>query len=613
MKTAEIKKGKINVETENIFPIIKKFLYSENDIFLRELVSNAVDATQKLKTLSNLGEYDDDLGNIDIEIKVNKKEKTITVADKGIGMTKTEIDKYINQVAFSSAEEFIKKYKGKSEEIIGHFGLGFYSAFIVADKVEIITKSYQKNASAAKWECDGSPNYIISKANKKNRGTEVILHISDNSKEFLEDNKIEEILNKYCKFLPVPIKFNNKQINDIRPLWIKNPADNKDEDYLSFYKKLYPFADEPLFYIHLNIDYPFKLTGILYFPKIKSNFEIQKNKIKLFCNQVFVTDSVEGIVPEFLQLLHGVIDSPDIPLNVSRSALQTDSNVRKISSYITKKVSEKLDEIFKNKKDEYIKKWDDIKLFIEYGMLTNEKFFEKSLNFYLLKNDKNNYYTIKEYKDKIAPLQKDKNNNIVFLYANDLEKQHSFIEQAKERGYDVLIMDSLLTSHLLNKFEYDSKIESLIKSKSKWVRVDANPVDKLIEKEEETISKLDDKQKDNIKKLFETVADKNKFDIKLEALSEKDMPVLITFPEFSRRFKEMSEISGMRKNDLPLKYNLIINVNHPIMGKLLIKSTNNKQNDIVKQLIDIALLSQNMLKGKALTEFVKRNIELLNS
>jgi molecular chaperone HtpG len=604
-----MQQGKINVQTENIFPIIKKFLYSDHEIFLRELVSNAVDATQKLKTLSSLGEFKDEIGETTIEIKLDKDAKTLTISDKGVGMTAAEIEKYINQIAFSGAEEFVKKYKDKAEaNLIGHFGLGFYSAFMVSSKVEINTKSWKKGpgTKAIRWECDGTPEYQIEEIEKKERGTDIILHIAEDSIEFLEESRIENILGKYCKFLPVEIKFKDKVINNPKPAWTKKPAELKDEDYKNFYKELYPFSGDPLFHIHLNVDYPFNLTGVLYFPKIKSNFEVQKNKIQLYSNQVFVTDSVEGIVPDFLTLLHGVIDSPDIPLNVSRSYLQSDSNVKKISAHITKKVADKLEEIFKNSREDFEQKWDDIKMFIEYGMLSEEKFFERAVKFSLLKNTDSQYFSFDQYKEKIAPLQTDKEGNTVFLYSNNPTDQHSFIEAAKEKGYDVLILDTPLTGHLVGKLEQHFE-------KSSFARVDADIVDNLIKKEENTVSKLSDTEKEKLKPVIESELPKDKFTVQFENLSEKDQPMIITQPEFMRRMKDMSAVGGggMFGGNFPDMFNLIVNTNHPLISKILNEKDEAKQKALTKQATDLALLSQGLLKGEELTGFIKRSVSLL--
>ncbi|NOX86705.1 MAG: molecular chaperone HtpG [Chlorobi bacterium] len=635
-----MEKGTIDIKTENIFPIIKKFLYSDHEIFLRELISNAVDATQKLKTLASSGHFKGELGDLTIQVEVDKKNKTLTVRDRGIGMTADEVKKYINQIALSSAEEFVKKFKTKTEAeknaIIGHFGLGFYSSFMVSEKVEIKTKTYKKGGAtkAVRWECDGSPEFILEEIDKKDRGTEVILHIDDENKEFLEDYKIRELLNKYCKFLPVPIQFGWKTeeqpvegekdkdgkpktkevkvpdiINNTNPLWKVKPSEAKDEDYKEFYRELYPLSfEEPLFHIHLNVDYPFNLTGILYFPKVRRDYELQKNKIQLYCNQVFVTDSVEGIVPEFLTLLHGVIDSPDIPLNVSRSFLQNDQNVRKISGYITRKVAEKLAEIFKNDRKTFEEKWDDIKIFIEYGMISEPKFYEKAEKFALFKNTDGKYFTFEEYKKHIEKTQTDKDKKLIYLYATNVEEQYSYIEAAKERGYDVLLMDGVLDSHFINHLE--QKFEN-----AHFARVDSDTIDKLIKKEEETPSKLDDKQKEQLKAVFERNINKEQFKVEFENQSETDMPVTITQNEFMRRMKDMEAIGGggmmMGAGNLPDMFDLVVNTNNPLIGKLLIEPDEKKQDQMVKQLYDLARLSKGLLKGKELSEFVKRSVNII--
>lgn len=616
--------GKINVSTENIFPIIKKFLYSDHEIFLRELVSNAVDATQKLKTLSSLSEFKGELGDPKIYITIDKEAKTISIRDQGIGMTKDEVEKYINQVAFSGAQEFMDKYKDKAQGIIGHFGLGFYSAFMVSRKVEIFTQSFKEKSKSVRWECDGTPEYILEDTEKRERGTEIVLHIADDSVEFLEESRIGNILNKYCKFLPVEIVFGKKKekikgendtetevevdniINNPSPAWTKSPSSLTADDYKNFYHELYPFAEDPLFHIHLNVDYPFNLTGILYFPKLKNNFEVQKNKIQLYSNQVFVTDQVEGVVPEFLMLLHGVIDSPDIPLNVSRSYLQSDSNVKKISAHISKKVSDKLEEMFKNDRADFEKKWDDIAVFIQYGMLTDEKFYERAQKFALLKNTKDEYFTFEEYAEKIKSVQTDKNNRVVYLYTNDIKAQHSFIENANDRGYDVLLLDGPLASHFITKLE--SKLTD-----ASFVRVDADTIDNLIKKEEELPSKLNEEEKEQLRPVYETFVDKDKFHVQFESMSEKDAPVMITQTEFMRRMKEQEMLGGAGfYGSLPEMYNLVVNSNHPVTSKILHEKNTDKQQQMTRQVVDLAMLSQGMLKGEALTGFVKRSVELLN-
>lgn len=631
-----MQKGKINVQTENIFPIIKKFLYSDHEIFLRELISNAVDASQKLKTLSALGKFKGELGDLTIQITYDKENKTITISDKGIGMTAEEVEKYINQIAFSGAEEFVEKYKGKSEAdahaLIGHFGLGFYSSFMVAKEVEIHTKSYTTGSKAVKWLCDGSPEYTLTEIKKKERGTDIILHVAEDSEAFLEEHKLLDLLKKYCKFLPVPIQFGMEKtwekvegekdekgedktieiekpriINNTKPLWTIKPSELTDEDYSKFYHELYPYTfDEPLFNIHLNVDYPFNLTGILYFPKVKKNLEVQKDKIQLYCNQVFVTDSVEGIVPDFLTLLHGVLDSPDIPLNVSRSYLQSDANVKKISSHITKKVADKLEDIFKNKREEFEAKWDDIKVFIEYGMITEEKFAERAEKFCLLKNTEGKYFPLDTYKDTIKDLQTDKDKKIVYLYTNNIEDQHSYIQQAKDKGYDVLVMDGVLDSHFINLME--RKMEN-----TTFVRVDADTIEKLIKKDEEIPSKLSDAEKEKLKPIFEKNVEKSKFSIVMESMSETDQPVMITQSEFMRRMKDMSALGGGMSymGTMPDMYNMVVNINHPLISQILNDTDADNQQKTVKQLTDLALLSQNLLKGEALTKFIKRSVEII--
>ncbi len=679
--------GKIGVTTENIFPIIKKFLYSDHEIFLREVVSNAIDATQKLKALASAGEFSSELGDLTVRIFLDTEKKTLTISDAGIGMTKIEVEKYINQIAFSSAEDFLEKYKDKAEALIGHFGLGFYSAFMVSKKVEIFTKSYQNGAEAVKWSCDGSPEYQIETIEKEKRGTDVVLHLDDDSQEFAAEDRIEKLLKKYCKFLPVEIGFGkekewkdgkqletdkDKIINNPKPAWTRKPSELNDEDYKNFYKELYPESfDEPLFNIHLNVDYPFNLTGILYFPRIKNNLEIQKNKIQLYCRQVFVTDSVEGIVPDFLMLLHGVLDSPDIPLNVSRSFLQSDSNVKKISSHITKKVADRLTEIFKNQRPDFEKKWDYLKLFIQYGILTDEKFWERANSFFLFKNTENKYFTLEEYETLIKENQTDKDKKLVYLYANDVDSQYTFIEAAKAKGYDVLFMDGQLDSHFISFFERKF-------AEKHFARVDSDVVEKLINKDSKLESKLTAEQQTALRPVFRSVTpEKNNFMVVFEPMNENEMPVMITFPEYLRRMKEMSKsgsFSGYYA-DLPDNYNLIINSNHPIIHQILqqkdesvgkdvsvleekvspleVEKTSleslhkdkkeaeipqfekdrleeleglireledekesvlanfGKSNHLVKQLIDLALLANNMLKGEDLTKFVKRSVELI--
>lgn len=632
-------KGTIDVKTENIFPIIKKFLYSDHEIFLRELVSNAVDATQKLKTLASSGQLKDELGDLTIHVEIDKKKRTLVIRDRGIGMTQDEVEKYINQIAFSSAEEFVKKFKTKSQAesnaIIGHFGLGFYSAFMVSEKVELYTKTYKKGGptKAVHWECDGSPEYTLSETEKTDRGTEVILHIDKENSEFLEEYRIRELLNKYCKFLPVPIQFGTKKeeepiegetdkegnpktktvekpwiINQTNPLWKKAPSEATDEDYKSFYRELYPLSfDEPLFNIHLNVDYPFNLTGILYFPKVKSNYELQRNKIQLYCNQVFVTDSVEGIVPDFLTLLHGVIDSPDIPLNVSRSFLQSDQNVKKISGHISKKVADKLEDLFKKDRESFEKKWDDIKIFIQYGMISDTKFYERAEKFVLLKNTAGKYFTLEEYRNHISAQQTDKDGRTVYLYASNADDQFSYIESAGERGYDVLLLDGVLDAHFVNTLE--QKLE-----KSSFVRVDSTTVENLIKKDDTVLpSKLDDAQKEAIKKGFDSQIDTKVFDVTIEALSETDLPVIITQNEFMRRMKDMNAVGGgpmMGLGDLPDHFSLVVNANHPSIVSLTALDEAEIQRK-TKDLYDLARLSKNLLKGKELSDFIRRSMQNL--
>lgn len=629
-------KGKIKVNTENIFPIIKKFLYSDHEIFLRELIANATDATKKLHALSSMGDFKGEIGDNTIEIILDKDAKTLTVKDRGIGMTSDEVKKYINQIAFSGAEEFVDKFKDQEESasIIGKFGLGFYSSYMVAERVEIITKSY-KDETAVIWECDGSPEYSLKDHKKTDRGTEIVLHIAEDSTEFLEEARINTLLNKYCKFMPIPIQFGQKSewidnkegkkdkdgnvekeeikvdniVNNPSPAWTKAPADLKDEDYSSFYRELYPMNfEDPLFHIHLNVDYPFNLTGILYFPKISPNMEVQKDKIQLFSRQVFITDSVEGIVPDFLTLLHGVIDSPDIPLNVSRSYLQSDGAVKKIASHISKKVSDKLEELFKKDRADFESKWDDIKIFIEYGILSDEKFAERAKKFTLYKTTEGKYYTMDELTEKIKPNQTDKDGKLVYLYTNDVEGQHSFIDAATNKGYEVLLMDTHLTAHFVGKLE--QTIEN-----STFARVDADTIDKLVNKEEEIPSKLSDDEKDKLKPVIEEVVEKDKFNVQFESMNESDQPMTIVQPEFMRRMKDMQAVGGggmaMFGGAMPDTYNLVVNVNHPIITKVMNEKTKKKKQDIIKQTADLALLSQNMLKGKELTNFINRSLELI--
>lgn len=623
--------GKIGVTTENIFPIIKKFLYSDHEIFLRELVSNAVDATQKLKTYSSLGEFKGELGELKVSVKIDKENGTITISDRGIGMTNEEIDKYINQIAFSSANEFLDKYQKDANSIIGHFGLGFYSAFMVSKKVEIITKSFKEGSQAIKWSCDGSPEYTIDLIEKEDRGTDIILYIDDENKNFLETSEIDKLLKKYCRFLPVPIIFGKKTewkdgksvetdednvINDTNPLWTRKPSELNDEDYKKFYQELYPFSDEPMFWIHLNVDYPFKLTGILYFPQIKSNVDMNRNKIQLYSNQVFVTDSVEGIVPEFLTLMHGVLDSPDIPLNVSRSYLQSDHNVKKISNHITKKVADRLEDIFKNNRAQFEEKWDSLKLFVEYGMLTDDKFYERANKFCLLKNTDGKVFTFEEYKTLISANQTDKDGNLIYLYSSNKDEQYSYISTAKDRGYDVILFDGQLDVHMAGMLE--QKLE-----KSKFVRVDSDTIDNLILKEDTKEVDLTDKQKEELSEAFTSQLpklDKTDFTLDYKALGDKAQPIQITQNEFMRRMKEMSAMqTGMGfYGEMPNNYNLVLNIEHPLIKQIITDvdgkdkdavSTYASQNTNIRQLIDLALLSNGMLKGEALNNFIKRNME----
>ncbi len=631
--------GKINVQTENIFPIIKKFLYSDHEIFLRELVSNAVDATQKLKTLAALGESTAAVDKLMVEVIIDKEAKTLTIRDNGIGMTGEEIEKYITQIAFSGAEEFVNKYKDKAAEtnaIIGHFGLGFYSAFMVARKVEIFSLSHKEGSVAVRWECDGSPNYELEETTKVGVGTDIVLHIAEDSEEFLEQYRVNELLTKYCKFLPVAIKFGTKKefvgedeneeegktdekkekkevevdniINNPSPAWTKKPADLTDEDYKKFYRELYPMNfEDPLFHIHLNVDYPFNLTGILYFPKLKKAFELQKDKIQLYSNQVFVTDSVENIVPDFLALLQGVLDSPDIPLNVSRSYLQSDGNVKKISAHITKKVADKLEEIFKNDRKDFEAKWEDIKVFVQYGMLSEDKFYDKAQKFALLKSVDGTYATLEEYAEKVKPVQTDKDKKVIYLYTTNVDEQHSFIETAKDRGYDVIVFDSPIDSHYINHLE--QKLEN-----TSFVRVDADTIDKIIKKDEAQPSKLSEKEQETLKPIVEGVVPKEKFSVVFESLSEKDAPMIITKPEFMRRMKDMSAMGGggmQFYGSLPDMHNLVVNSNHPLISKILNEKDAGKQKQLAKQTADLAMLSQGLLKGEELTKFIKRSVELI--
>ncbi len=682
-------KGNIGVTSDNIFPVIKKFLYSDHEIFLRELVSNAVDATQKLKTLSSVGEFKGELGDLAVRVDVDQKKGTITISDRGIGMTAEEIEKYINQIAFSGAEEFVEKYQKDAQAIIGHFGLGFYSSFMVSKKVEIFTQSFKENTVAQHWSCKGDPEYSLEETIKSDRGTDIVLHIDDENKDFLEDAKIKELLEKYCKFLPVPVVFGKKKdwkdgkeieteednvINNTQPAWTKKPADLNDEDYASFYRELYPMSEDPLFHIHLNVDFPFNLTGILYFPKIKNNIELQRNKIQLYCNQVFVTDHVENIVPDYLTLLHGVIDSPDIPLNVSRSYLQSDANVKKISGHITKKVADRLAEIFKNDREQFEQKWDNLKIFIQYGMLSDEKFYEKAEKFALLKSVDSKLYTLEEYKTLVEETQKDKNGDVIYLYTTNKDEQYSYIQNAKDKGYDVLLMDGQLDVHLVSQLEQKFP-------KTRFVRVDSDIVEKIIQKEELAQVSLNENQKDALITMFKSqipTIEKTDFVVSFEQLSPQANPVLITQNEFMRRMKEMSALQGGMMSfygEMPDSYNLVLNTAHPLVDQLIksqesqleekiqpvltalsqlesqreeIKSSHKDKkeeeipadekeklehmgkdidamkaqkeeiykayaadNKSVRQLVDLALLSNNMLKGEALANFIKRSVEFI--
>ena len=634
--------GKINVQTENIFPVIKKFLYSDNEIFLRELISNAVDATQKLKRLVSLGEANCELGDLTIEVKVNKEDKTIRVIDRGIGMTAEEVDKYINQIAFSGAEDFLAKYKGTdAANIIGHFGLGFYSSFMVADRVDILTQSYKEGAKAVKWSCDGSPDFTLEEIESRERGSEIVLHVADDTAEFLDENRIVGLLNKYCRFLPIPILCGTKTewrkpepkpeetsdenkdekkeepkeeavqvpriINDTDPLWQKSPSSLTDEDYKKFYHQLYPMNfEDPMFQIHLNVDYPFNLTGILYFPKVKNQLDLKKNRVQLYCNQVFITDELEGIIPEFMTLLHGVIDSPDIPLNVSRSYLQSDANVKKISTYISKKVAEKLESMFKENREDFEKKWDELKVFLQYGSLTDEKFYDKIKDFYLLKSTENKYYTVEEYKNLVSALQTDKDDNVILLYAANADEQNLYISAAKEKGYDVLLMDGFLDAHAIQMLEQKNE-------KMRFTRVDADVVDKLIQKKDDvTPSKLSDEQQKSLKDFFTKSVDESKFTVMVESLSEKDLPVMITLNESMRRFKDMEKVSGQQGLYGNFEhYNIVVNGNHPLASRVLAEQDETIRTRLVQQMVDLALLSQNILTGEKLSEFVKRSFDIL--
>ena len=644
--------GKLNVQTENIFPVIKKFLYSDHEIFLRELISNAVDATQKLKTLSARGEFKGELGDLTIDVKIDPKKKTLTVSDRGIGMTADEVEKYINQIAFSGVTDFMEKYKDSHEQLIGHFGLGFYSAFMVSDKVEIFTKSWKDEGSASgtsdseaenkypaqHWSCEGNPEFTMEEDKKHtDRGTDIVLHIADDCKEFLEEGTVLQLLKKYCRFMPVAIRFGEETvwvdsetdcdqdgkpkrvekkqpriINDPDPAWKKSPSSLTDEDYKKFYHELFPMNfEEPLFQIHLNVDYPFNLTGILYFPKVRKTIDPNRNKIQLYCNQVFVTDQVEGVVPDYLMLLHGVLDSPDIPLNVSRSYLQSDGNVKKISQHISKKVADKLEEMSKKKEGEEKSaledKWDDIKIFVQYGMLTDEKFCERAMKFYLLKGVDGTYYTLDSYREKIKALQTDKDKTVCYLYASDAEEEHAYIEKAKAKGYDVLLMDSPLESHFINLLE--QKIE-----KSRFVRVDSDTVEKLIPHDDAIPEKLSKEEKEKLQPIIEESIDKQRFTVQLESLEESDAPMQVTQSEFMRRYREMAQTSGGGMGfygEMPESYNLVVNINHPLIGRVLNETDAEKQKELVHQLTDLALLGNGLLKGEALSRFLKRSVEMI--
>ena len=615
-------KGKIGVTTENIFPVIKQFLYSDHEIFLRELVAHAVDASQKMKALASSGDFKGELGELKVTVELDEKEKTLKITDRGIGMTEEEVDKYINQIAFSSAGEFLEKYKDQIGSIIGHFGLGFYSAFMVSKKVTIDTLSWKEGAKAVKWSCDGSPEYSMEEGDKADRGTTITLYLDDESSEFASKGRISGLLTKYCRFMPVPVVFGKKTewkdgksveteednvINDIEPIWTKAPSELKDEDYLKFYKELYPMDDDPMFWIHLNVDYPFNLTGVLYFPKIKERMSIDKNKIQLYCNQMFVTEHVDNIVPDFLTLLHGVIDSPDIPLNVSRSYLQSDANVKKISTYITKKVADRLEEIFKEQREQYEQKWDNIKLFIEYGMLSDEKFCERAMKFTLLKNTDGKYFSIDDYRKAIEPAQTDKDKKLIFLYATDSEKQYFFIDAAKNQGYDVLLMDCELDSHFVNLLE--SKLENV-----RFARVDSDSVDKLIQKEDEVKLELSEDDKKSLDEMFKSVLPQgNEYTVEARNLGETAVPVLITQNEFMRRYREMSAMGGGMNfyGSIPESYNIIVNMQNPLVAKIWNDRAVEGDNDLLRQVVDLALLSNGMLKGKDLSDFVARSEKLL--
>jgi len=605
-----MQKGKVSVNTENIFPIIKKFLYTDHEIFLRELISNAVDATKKLNLLASSGDAKGDLGELKISVKVDAKKKTITISDRGIGMTAEEIDKYINQIAFSGAEEFVEKYKDKQEDanIIGHFGLGFYSSFMVADKVEIHTLSYKEGAEPALWECQGTTDFKIKKGRRKKRGTDIILHINEESEEFVDESRVKGLLDKYCKFLPVEIEFDGKAVNNTSPAWKKSPSELSDQDYLDFYKELYPFAEDPLFWIHLNVDYPFNLTGILYFPKIKKNIDPNRNKIQLYSNQVFVTDNVEDIVPEYLMLLHGVIDSPDIPLNVSRSSLQADSNVKKITGHISKKVSDKLAELFKKDRGDFESKWNDIDVFVKYGMISDDKFYERAEKFCLVQNTENKHFLLKDYSEAIKAEQTDKDNNLIVLYSNNADKQHGYIEKANNKGYDVLLFNEIIDQHFIQKLE--QKLEN-----TQFKRVDADTVDKLIDKDEKHESGLTEEEQESLKKEIEgVVGNEELYEVENVNLTENDAFMNIHRPEWQRRMMEMQQFGGMAMfGDMKEKMKLSVNTNHPLAKKVLTKGDEEQKQAVLKQAFDLARLAQNMLEGKELTEFIHSNYERLMS
>ena len=624
-------KGTISIHTENIFPIIKKFLYSDHEIFLRELVSNAVDASQKIKRLASIGQYNGELGDLKVEVSFDEKAKTLTISDRGLGMTADEIKKYINQIAFSGAEEFVEKFKESKDanEIIGKFGMGFYSAFMVADQVEIQTLSYQDGAEPARWICDGSTEFEITTGNRTERGTDIILHINKDSEEFLDKQKLQGILDKYCKFLPIPIKFGTRTnqepdgedkegkpkyksvevdniINNTTPIWTKSPSELKDEDYLNFYKELYPFTEDPLFWIHLNVDYPFNLTGVLYFPKLKNDFEIQRNKIKLFSRQVFITDEVKDVVPEFLMLLHGVIDSPDIPLNVSRSFLQADSHVKKINSYITKKVADKLAELFKNDRKAFEDKWTDIGLFVKYGMISEDKFYEKAKDFALVNNTKSEHFTLEEYNEKVKPQQTDKDGNVVYLYATDTTKQDAFIQSANKKNFDVLVMNSPIDTHFISQLE--QKLE-----KTSLKRVDADVADKLISKDDKTENVLSEEESGKVKAIFEKAITRANMTVEIESLHPEEFPVIVTMDEFMRRMKDMSQMGGGMNfyGSMPDSYKVAINSNHKLISRILQTENEEEQTALAKQAFDLALLSQGMLSGAELTDFVSRSVNYI--